>query len=77
MVENLLAHLMYFEDVMGSISDEDVVRFNSEVKHVHSYFRPPLMSLVQFDTIIQQVIEIKDSDEFTQVKVVGRGGTSW
>jgi len=73
--EGALSHLMYFEDVSGSISDPDVVRVNSELKYVHSVFGPKLMSLVQFDTIIQQVIEFKDTDPFNEVKVVGRGGT--
>lgn len=74
--EGKLDHLIYYEDVSGSISDADVVRFNSEVKYVKETYQPKLMTLVQFDTRITQELEIKESDTFDQVKLVGRGGTS-
>jgi predicted metal-dependent peptidase len=76
MDEGRLEHLMYYEDVSGSITDEDVVRFNSEVKHVWEYFNPGRMSLVQFDTRITQEVEFHEGDRFERIKVVGRGGTS-
>lgn len=74
--EGRLTHLVYFEDVSGSISDEDAVRFNSEFKYVHDTFRPPKMDLVQFDTQITQELHYGEDDSFNQVKIIGRGGTS-
>jgi len=74
--EGRLSHLMYFEDVSGSISDEDVVRFNSEIRYVKEAFNPPKMSLVQFDTQITQVIELDEDTPFNRVQITGRGGTS-
>lgn len=71
-----LDHLIYFEDVSGSISNQDVIRFNSEIKYVWDTYKPQKLTVVQFDTRIQQVIEFKDEDTFDEIKVIGRGGTS-
>lgn len=71
-----LEHLMYFLDVSDSISTQDITRFNSEVKHVKSTYMPEKMTLVQFDTKIQKIDVIKESDQFNSLQVVGRGGTS-
>jgi predicted metal-dependent peptidase len=74
--EGKLTHLIYYEDVSGSISDVDCLRFNSEVKHVKDTFQPSKMTLVQFDTRITQEIVFYDDDPFDQIKILGRGGTS-
>jgi predicted metal-dependent peptidase len=74
--EGKLTHLIYYEDVSGSISDADCVRFNSEVKYVKETFQPAKMTLVQFDTRITQEIVFNEDDRFDQIKIVGRGGTS-
>ncbi|QDH83930.1 hypothetical protein Axy10_032 [Achromobacter phage vB_AxyP_19-32_Axy10] len=70
-----LKHLAYYLDVSGSISQHDVLRFNSEVKHVWDEFRPEKMSLIQFDTRIAHETSIKEGQEFNEVKVYGGGGT--
>lgn len=72
---NGLAHLAYYLDVSGSVSDGDVLRFNSEVKHIKDTFNPELLSLIQFDTRITHVDEFTRDDPFEKVIVVGRGGT--
>jgi predicted metal-dependent peptidase len=74
--EGALTHLIYYEDVSGSISDADCVRFNSEVKYVKETYQPKKMTLVQFDTKITQEVVFEDHDPFDQIKIVGRGGTS-
>ncbi len=71
-----LEHLVYFEDVSGSITKEDAIRFNSEVKYVWDVYQPVKMTLAQFDTRITQVIEYEEGDEINEIKIVGRGGTS-
>lgn len=73
--EGLLEHLVYFEDTSGSISDKDALRFNSEFKYVKDFYKPKKMTLVQFDTIIQQVLEYDEDTPFDQVMIKGRGGT--
>lgn len=72
-----LEHLMYFLDVSGSISDADILRFNSEVKYIQEVLKPQRLSLVQFDTRITSVKEFREEDPFDEIKVVGRGGTAW
>jgi predicted metal-dependent peptidase len=73
--EGKLAHLRYYEDVSGSITDADCVRFNSEVKYVKDIFNPKKLTLVQFDTRITQIREFDENDPFEQITVIGRGGT--
>ena len=73
--EGRLDHLVYFEDVSGSITDAQVIRFNSELKYVWDELKPKKMTIVQFDTQIQNIIVLKEGDDFEEVKVVGRGGT--
>ncbi len=70
-----LEHLMYFLDVSGSISDHDILRFNSEVKYIQEVLKPQKLTLVQFDTEIQDVKEFAEDDPFDEIKVIGRGGT--
>lgn len=70
-----LTHLIYYLDVSGSVSDADVLRFNSEVKHIKDKYNPEKLTLVQFDTKIRAEISFTDSQSFDEVVVVGRGGT--
>src|SRR5207245_8555961 len=49
--EGRLAHLMYMQDVSGSISNPEILRFNSELKYVWDYIKPKKMTVVQFDAI--------------------------
>lgn len=72
-----LEHLMYFLDVSGSISDADILRFNSEVKYIQEVLKPQRLSLVQFDTRITAVKEFREEEPFDEIRVVGRGGTAW
>lgn len=74
--EGALEHLAYFEDTSGSISDADALRFNSEFKYVKETYEPRKMTLIQFDTQIQDERVYLDTDPFDQVVIKGRGGTS-
>jgi predicted metal-dependent peptidase len=71
-----LTHIIFYEDVSGSISDEDCQRFNSEVKHIKEKYNPEKLTLVQFDTKIQSEKTILEDDRFDEVVIVGRSGTS-
>lgn len=72
-----LEHLMFYLDTSGSISDEDIKRFNSEVKYIQEQLKPEKLTLVQFDTAITKTNEFEVDDPFTSIKVIGRGGTAW
>lgn len=69
-----LAHLVYLQDVSGSITVQEIVRFNSELKYVWDKMRPKRMTVVLFDAIIQKVYEFKEGDEFARIEITGRGG---
>lgn len=72
-----LEHLMYILDVSGSIRQTDLLRFNSEVKYIQETLKPQRLTLVQFDTIIQDVKDFKEEDPFDEIKMKGGGGTVW
>lgn len=74
--ESRLQNLAIYQDVSGSISTKDSVRFNSELKFVWDTFKPEKITIVQFDTMIQKIDYLNDGDEFTEIEIVGRGGTS-
>jgi predicted metal-dependent peptidase len=71
-----LEHLAYYLDVSGSVSNADVLRFNSEVKYIKEFFNPEKLTLVLFDTRITATYEFSPEDTFEKIVVVGRGGTS-
>lgn len=75
--EGRLEHLIYFQDVSGSIGRKDMIRFNSEIRHVKNKYQPKKMTIVQFDWIIKSVLVVEDDDVFDQVKINGGGGTSF
>lgn len=70
-----LEHIAYYLDISGSVSDADVLRFNSEVKHIKDMYNPALLTLVTFDTRICDVYEFEEDDEFEDILIKGRGGT--
>lgn len=71
-----LKHLAYYLDTSGSITDEQLTRFNSEVRYLFDEFKPELLTLIQFDRTIRQVDEFHRDKPFEALRVVGRGGTS-
>jgi predicted metal-dependent peptidase len=70
-----LDHLAYFLDVSGSVTDDMIIRFHSEFKHVKDKYRPKKMTMLQFDTIIQKEDVFEQEDPFEETHVIGRGGT--
>ena len=72
---NGLEHLIYYQDISGSVSDQNILRFNSEVKYIHETYAPKKLTLITFDTEIQDVYEFADDDAFEKIVVHGRGGT--
>lgn len=76
MDEGRLENLRWYIDVSGSISSDDILRFGSELKFVKETFNPQKLSVVQFDTMIQQVDVWAEEDPFEKIHIIGRGGTS-
>jgi predicted metal-dependent peptidase len=71
-----LAHLIYYFDTSGSTSNADITRFNSEVKYIQETLKPAKLTVVQFDTCIQHERVFLEGDDFSEIVVYGRGGTS-
>lgn len=70
-----LAHIIMYEDVSGSITTKDSLRFNSELKYIWETYQPEKLTIVQFDTIIQKIDVLNDGDPFDEIRIVGGGGT--
>ena len=75
--EHNLAHLAYFLDVSGSITQEQIKQFNSEVRYIKKIFNPAKLSLIQFDTEILKVQEFTDAQDFENISIVYGAGTSY
>ena len=73
--EDGLTTINYYLDVSGSISDEDILRFNSEVKHIKDEFNPQMLNLITFDTRIRDQYSFDENTPFEKIIVTGRGGT--
>ena len=73
---NGLEHLVYYLDISGSITDDWILRFNSEVKFIKEEFQPERLTLITFDTRVRDVYEFERDDPFEKIVVIGRGGTS-
>lgn len=73
--EDGLTTINYYLDISGSITDPNILRFNSEVKHIKEEFNPKRLDLVTFDTRIRDVYSFDEETPFEKVVVTGRGGT--
>lgn len=72
---NTLIDLAIAVDTSGSVSDADFLRFVSETHGILKMMKPSKITLIQFDTAIKSVNEVKSVQELMQVKFKGRGGT--
>ena len=73
--ESKLADLAYFIDVSGSITDEQVLRCNSELKYIQQEIKPGKLTIIQFDTQIQDIRVFLEDEPFDKIEIIGRGGT--
>ncbi len=74
--DSSLTHLSYFLDVSGSITANEIIRFNSELKYIQEIIEPEQMDVVQFTTMIKDVRTFHKGDEFSHIEIIGRGGTN-
>ena len=73
--DNGLTTINYYLDVSGSVSDGDILRFNSEVAHIKNEFMPEHLNLITFDTKIRDIYYFGEAEPFEKIVVTGRGGT--
>lgn len=63
-------------DTSGSVSDADFHAFVTEVSSILRMMKPEKITLVQFDTGIKSVDELKNVADLMRCKFTGRGGTA-
>lgn len=71
-LENL-GDINYYLDVSGSVSDEDVRRFNSELHYLIKLYDLPSINIIQFDT---QIVKEETVEDVLTSYVARGGGTS-
>lgn len=72
---NKLMDFEVFTDISGSETDEDFLRYVSELHGIITKFKPGKITLSQFDTRITQTDVVKTVEDLAKVKFHGRGGT--
>lgn len=75
--EGRLISIAVFLDTSGSISDEEIKRFTSEVKFIQENLNPEKLMVIQFDTQIQDEKIYTSEDRFKDIEIKGYGGTSF
>lgn len=73
--EGRLQHLCFYQDTSGSMSEAELRRTNSEIKHIWDTMQPKKLTTVQFDTKIHKIDEFNEGDRYEKMVVMGRGGT--
>ena len=63
-------------DISGSVSDEDFHVFVSEIASIFRMMKPNKITLIQFDTELHGIDEVRNLQELMKVKFTGRGGTA-
>lgn len=62
-------------DLSGSVTDTECLQFVTEIANILRMLKPKRLSIVQFDSSIRAVNEVKSIRELMKVKFTGRGGT--
>lgn len=70
-----LMNLAVAVDTSGSVTNADFLRFISEVHCILRMMKPEQITLIQFDTAIKEVAQVRSVQELSKVKFSGRGGT--
>lgn len=70
-----LSDLVFAVDTSGSVTDEEFLRFISEINGILRMLKPDKITLIQFDTEIKAVDIIKSVNDLARVSFTGRGGT--
>lgn len=62
-------------DTSGSVSDDELRKYIREIVGIIEMCKPDRLILIQHDAIVQKVEEWEFGDDFSSLKVKGRGGT--
>lgn len=72
-----LTHLMYFIDVSGSITEQDIEQFLAEVHDVFTSLAPEKLTVCSFNTRIIDRFDFTQDDRFKKLQFKIGGGTSY
>lgn len=72
--ENLM-NLAVAVDTSGSVSDHEFNRFVSETHSILRMMKPEKITMIQFDTELKLVSEVKNVNDLMNIQFSGRGGT--
>ena len=75
--ESKLTHLMYFLDVSGSVSEEEIIQFHSELISIMNDLEPEKLTVAFFDTEILYKEVFTKEHPLTGLKIIHGGGTSY
>lgn len=70
-----LQELNWYLDVSGSVTEEMIKRFFSEMVYVKYTYHPEKINIIEFDYEIQKEITLDADDSFDFLDIKGRGGT--
>lgn len=62
-------------DTSGSVSDAEFNRFVTETHSILRMMKPEKITMIQFDTELKSVDEVKSVRDLMRIKFTGRGGT--
>ena len=71
-----LSYILWGCDDSGSMSDDNLKVMNSEMKGVKERLKPKEMTVVSFDTQVQDTWEFTDENDLSRLTFTGRGGTN-
>ena len=71
-----LAHLRWYLDCSGSVTENQLKVYNSEMAGAKATHNPELMTVTSFDTELQNTWNFSEDEEITGLEFHGRGGTS-
>lgn len=72
--ENLI-NIAVAVDTSGSVSDHEFNRFVTETHSILRMMKPEKITMIQFDTEIKSVNEVRNVSELMHINFTGRGGT--
>lgn len=62
-------------DTSGSVTDDEFLRFISETVGILKIMKPEKVTVIQFDTQLKSVEEVRNLRELKNIQFTGRGGT--
>lgn len=75
--EGRLGHLQFYIDTSGSISQEQMTLYNTELRYIWEELKPLKMSIIQFCSKITTEDILEDGDDYIGIHIVNSGGTSF